>query len=163
MSARERAGAKTVSPRLSRDHRGRPCRLLHLDDDPTVERGGVDWTVSGPVVGCLGIVLLIGGVLTAVAASNAWSRRDPMLVAPCLLVLTPPLVWLAWKLTHDARRRLRGVNVLDSAREVALLRQGRCPGCGYVLWDLPVEADGLVVCAECGAAWRTPRRPDPDT
>lgn len=147
----------------ARDHRGRRCRLLNLADDPTIERGAVDWTVSAPLVGCLGIVLLAGGVLTAIAVSNAWSRRDPMLVAPCLLVLAPPLTWMAWRLTGDARRRLRGENVRDAAREVALLRRGRCPGCGYRLWELPREADGLTVCAECGAAWRVGNPPDPET
>jgi ssDNA-binding Zn-finger/Zn-ribbon topoisomerase 1 len=31
---------------------------------------------------------------------------------------------------------------------------GRCPSCGYELSQLPIEADGCVVCPECGGAWR---------
>jgi hypothetical protein len=32
---------------------------------------------------------------------------------------------------------------------------GRCPQCAYRLSDLKPEADGCVVCPECGAAWRS--------
>ena len=34
------------------------------------------------------------------------------------------------------------------------LADGVCPGCRYPLEGLAPEADGCVVCPECGAAWR---------
>lgn len=35
-----------------------------------------------------------------------------------------------------------------------LVRMELCPACGYSIKGLPVQSDGCVVCAECGAAWR---------
>ncbi|MEX2219224.1 MAG: hypothetical protein WD749_10755 [Phycisphaerales bacterium] len=40
-------------------------------------------------------------------------------------------------------------NVVERA-----LRRETCPGCGYGLAALPLEADCCRVCPECGAAWR---------
>lgn len=34
------------------------------------------------------------------------------------------------------------------------VRAGRCPACAYPIGELEPEADGCVVCPECGAAWR---------
>lgn len=34
---------------------------------------------------------------------------------------------------------------------------GFCGACGYSLRELPLQSDGCIVCAECGAAWRHER------
>ncbi len=39
-------------------------------------------------------------------------------------------------------------------RALAMLRVGVCPACLYEVEGVPREADGCVVCPECGAAWR---------
>ena len=36
----------------------------------------------------------------------------------------------------------------------AILRIGRCPSCLYELDGVPTEADGCIVCPECGGAWK---------
>ena len=35
-----------------------------------------------------------------------------------------------------------------------MIRAGRCPACAYPLAGLAPQADGCIVCPECGAAWR---------
>jgi hypothetical protein len=39
----------------------------------------------------------------------------------------------------------------------AMLRESRCPACGYDISGQPVELDGCVVCSECSAAWLATR------
>jgi predicted Zn-ribbon and HTH transcriptional regulator len=44
---------------------------------------------------------------------------------------------------------------MDVARANALfIKHKVCVCCGYELKSLPEEADGCVVCPECGAAWQ---------
>jgi hypothetical protein len=60
-----------------------------------------------------------------------------LMIGPSLMLVmrfAPRLAWKRW------------------AAEVAAL--GHCPSCAYGLFDLPVDADGCVVCPECGGAWR---------
>lgn len=47
----------------------------------------------------------------------------------------------------------------QGAPEIAriLLADGLCACCGYTLADIPEDADGCVVCPECGGAWRGDR------
>ena len=40
----------------------------------------------------------------------------------------------------------------------AFVRSRRCAHCAYDLTNRPLEADGCVVCSECGAAWRFAER-----
>jgi hypothetical protein len=41
------------------------------------------------------------------------------------------------------------------------LRDGQCPACGYDVAEIDADADGCVVCPECGGAWRMSRLSDP--
>ncbi|MCL4741201.1 MAG: hypothetical protein KJZ54_03270 [Phycisphaerales bacterium] len=39
-----------------------------------------------------------------------------------------------------------------------VVRAGFCPSCDYRIDEIEASADGMLVCPECGAAWRTDRR-----
>lgn len=55
---------------------------------------------------------------------------------------------------HWVRHRITRGNARQAA--AALLTDGICAGCGYNLAGLP-DDEGVTVCSECGAAWRTRR------
>jgi len=38
-----------------------------------------------------------------------------------------------------------------------VVRAGFCPSCDYRIGEIEASADGMLVCPECGAAWRVPR------
>ncbi len=71
--------------------------------------------------------------------------------------LRSPVIWWAlgygllvppWQLLAERRARRRHI-------AVAMLRQRRCPHCGYDLQGLDAEHDdNATVCPECAAAWK---------
>lgn len=64
------------------------------------------------------------------------------------------LVWIAFAAILTAREIERKSAVIVAA----FLREGRCPGCGYMLADVPASSDdGRVACPECAAAWNADR------
>lgn len=60
-------------------------------------------------------------------------------------------VLVGW-MGYGRRTRRHASAVID-----AFLREGRCPGCAYVLDGTVSAPDGCVVCPECGAAWKRDR------
>ncbi|MBM4107544.1 MAG: hypothetical protein FJ255_01820 [Phycisphaerae bacterium] len=104
-------------------------------------------------------VALIAGSLVAlgmVAASTF--AVGPAMIA---LVLFSPLVACLLLLGLTSAVRV-GEAAHDWADPFACdcLASGRCPACAYDLASLPPDAEGLVTCPECGAAW-DPRAPGP--
>ncbi len=66
------------------------------------------------------------------------------------LSLLPVILGFIWLSRSSARLQLMAM--IDT-----LLRQRRCPRCGYDLRELPVsDPDGCIICPECGGAWRLP-------
>lgn len=55
---------------------------------------------------------------------------------------------------------LAGVAIVSWYRDRAftlkslMIREGKCPACGYSLRDSEPDADERTTCAECGAAWK---------
>lgn len=70
-----------------------------------------------------------------------------------LLVMTPVAAPLLLTALRGGRAALEAPDAVADACERAAFRRGRCPGCHYTLIELATEADGTVVCPECGAAW----------
>ena len=116
--------------------------------DPQVRRGlklGL-WLIAA-------IAVLTVGVLAmniVMEGGDAWRDLVSTLMNPVFIsaVLLPglivgvivPVAALHWR----CRLRVRW----------AMLRNRRCPHCGYDLNGLPVdETDGATVCPECGCAW----------
>jgi hypothetical protein len=97
--------------------------------------------MSVPLTGLLGVWLVMT-VTSEREGSFGW-------VQIVLSVLF--LVAFAWSYAEGG---LYGVPARQIA--VGLLSSQRCPGCTYKMGYLPVEADGCVLCPECGAAWRMP-------
>lgn len=96
----------------------------------------------------LGFAAVIGANVTHFVLLAAMGTRTPSaLVCVVWVVATLVLVLVA------RRRRLR-----RAAREVAdiLLHNGLCAACAYSLRGHYGEV-GVVVCPECGAAWREER------
>ena len=75
--------------------------------------------------------------------------KTRLLASPAFI----PFLWVLPSLFGVAglRRDLRGVKkrMLD-----ANLGAGCGPSCGYQIAGMQSEADGCIVCPECGAAWR---------
>lgn len=61
---------------------------------------------------------------------------------------------LLYVVMYQLRRRV-SPRTAKRAADI-LLTDGVCPACAYNLAGLP-DADGVTVCSECGAAWRTTR------
>lgn len=97
------------------------------------------WLRAMAAVGLIFLCFIVVGLFI-----RSWSACFMMLPA-CLLI--GPLV-------------LRPMNVMYVRwRARAIVAIGRCPSCGYELSQLPIEADGCVICPECGAAWRRASSP----
>ena len=101
-------------------------------------------------------LLMIPGALLFLAAliavlyftGDASLRRDLISTITNPAIMVPNLVCcilVPWMTTRHARlKRVR----------FALLRNRRCPHCGYHVCGLPVAPeDGATVCPECGCAW----------
>lgn len=93
---------------------------------------------------CFGIGMLAVRIFLDAIGLGAWGWRGTgtSIVAGLTVGLAARIA--SWFLPLRSNRAL-----LD-----ALVREGYCPGCGYHLRELPVEADGCTVCPECGAAWK---------
>lgn len=101
----------------------------------------------------------LGGVLVTVAAAavmmppaffllvHAMLRRDVSSI-PAVMVAV-----LVFNLSHPLALRFMPRAGWRHWREYISSR-GYCPSCGYALVNLPEQADGCRVCAECGGAWR---------
>jgi DNA-directed RNA polymerase subunit RPC12/RpoP len=78
------------------------------------------------------------------------------------IILLAVYFWLEIPWTGGAQRtRARRATVIE-----AFLNEGLCASCGYEIKTTSPEADGCVVCPECGAAWRLAlhgRATDPET
>jgi ribosomal protein L37AE/L43A len=97
------------------------------------------WQTALLIAGC-GV---LGGV--TVIAMPRLIPGAPLWVAMGVIVVT--IAGLAtWRSARMLSKRHAGAVEL-------FLREGRCPGCSYVLDGVPAEGDGCVVCPECGAAW----------
>jgi hypothetical protein len=55
-------------------------------------------------------------------------------------------------ITSRVRRKVAGGVLAD-----LLIEEGLCPSCGYNLFGLSADQDGILPCPECGAGWRASR------
>lgn len=114
-------------------------------------RGG--WLRRGLVVGALWVEAMAGLALSIAALIWAYGSTDRLPldfdlrpvragVFAGLLLVAAALPLLLTYLTRDwlLRRRVRYV----------LRTRGTCPSCRYSLVGMPVRADNLVICPECG-------------
>jgi hypothetical protein len=94
------------------------------------------------------IGLMLALVLIYVASISFMPASAALWTA--LLVLFPLMLlgshWVRHRPSRGSSRRAADV----------LLADGVCPRCSYNLAGLP-DTDGVTVCSECGAAWRTTR------
>ncbi len=97
--------------------------------------------------GVWGILAL--GIITFVALAL---RLSFWFVIPLVLfvIAVGPIVTSQSLLTPFFR--IRGYECIHQA-----IRSGRCPACRYRLVDIDQDAQGLITCPECGAAWRADR------
>jgi hypothetical protein len=103
-----------------------------------------------------GLLMYVTGMgvrssLTTAGVSASWL----WIIAPFLAGLT------MWPLYRPIGRRVRRSAAADL--RMGYIDSGRCVSCGFSLDGLPVEADGMTVCPECGAAWKLKNwsRPSP--
>ncbi len=82
--------------------------------------------------------------------------------------LASSIMWSSGSVVHAATGMIFGIlcvvvairNPVWMRRRIVLLHHamfgaaGRCLVCGYEIGGVPSEADGCVVCPECGVAWR---------
>lgn len=93
----------------------------------------------------LGACFIVGAVVRLVI--------DDVSMALGLVVFTPVVVPML-TLGFLTGRGLVGLGgSLAGNIENAKMSEGACPCCGYTLLGAGQEADGCVVCPECGAAW----------
>lgn len=90
---------------------------------------------------------MVMAVICFVVSAGAWFIGAPW---PFPLLLCGGALVMVWKVRKRSSytRRVFG----------GLLNQGRCPACDYEIFGLESEADGCIVCPECGGAWRVLRR-----
>lgn len=103
------------------------------------------WTVRGWVVG-LSLIAAWISLLTFAVISGLY--RHPILGR---LFTWGGLIGIGIISRVDARRRVA------SQLAATAVAEGICGSCCYNLHDLVPEADGCLVCPECGAAWLTRR------
>lgn len=90
---------------------------------------------------------VVWGVWVAVFVLRLMVEFGPGLERAFWIVTTVQLPGLLWAFLLLGRLRARAfVNAWVAARA--------CAACGYVYGEIRAEADGCVVCPECGAAWR---------
>jgi len=96
--------------------------------------------------------VVISATLLSISAVSLFVavRMSPKLMYVLGIGCVVWIVLLVASLGRSARRndRIYAIHYLPS--------QGICPACGHSLRGLAPEADGCVVCPECGAAWRLP-------
>lgn len=105
-------------------------------------RRGVKSKPAALLGGSLLAFLMVGASTVAIGpAMIALVLFSPLL--GCLLLLGLTSMVRIGEAAHD----WRGPFACDC------LERGRCPACAYDLSALRTDADGLVTCPECGAAW----------
>lgn len=86
------------------------------------------------------VMILVGAAIIATLAYfGGGNIRTPLL----------PFIFIAVAVSRVFTKRRIG-NQLAST----IVAEGICGSCAYSLRSMAVEADGCVVCAECGAAWK---------
>lgn len=140
-----------------RDNEGhRPSAVAELDGSQLFSRSSALLWLVGAVLGFGMLVERIGTrpigylsvafpvVALGLGLLHLFGRRLPWLWRARNLSsvrLTSPLEW-----------------VDDGQMAAAMVVNGRCPSCAYPVDPARREADGAVVCAECGGAWVVVRR-----
>ncbi len=96
----------------------------------------------------LGIALAFAFVLLQIFGRLSGLSRLPL--------ASPVLIWggLAAVVLFSRGATRRRVGSQLAATAVA---EGLCGSCCYSLRDIPPEADGCIICPECGAAWQSRR------
>jgi hypothetical protein len=114
-----------------------------------LEPGTAKWRRRTIVI----VPLCIAAVVALVGAlyyfGDASARKDLISTITNPAIMVPNLVCciiIPWIANRQARfSRIRG----------AMLKNKRCPHCGYNLYGLPAAPDdSATVCPECGSAWR---------
>lgn len=136
-----------------RDHRGVPIALLGRTlplppgaskEDVEAAWREIDWSGDKWVYYWrLVVVCVIAAVICGLIgwAAAVWLRGWKYVA---VVAIGPILTLIAGKLILPATK---------SPTQRLYLDRGRCPQCAYRLSDLKPEADGCIVCPECGAAW----------
>ncbi len=94
------------------------------------------------------VVFVAGGTALYFHYFSTWTGFDPVSLTinaiQLIVIIAGPLI-VFW----SARAKyIKGVTAV-------MLQYRHCPGCGYNLRELPIDAeDGATVCPECGCAWR---------
>jgi ferredoxin-like protein FixX len=76
-----------------------------------------------------------------------------------MFTVTSIVALFSWEVFKNARAQIRmpSDELKREPGRAKLLARGVCPSCLYRLSGLRTEADGCLVCPECGAAWRRDR------
>ncbi|GJQ28299.1 MAG: hypothetical protein HBSAPP03_01830 [Phycisphaerae bacterium] len=96
----------------------------------------------GVIVGVVGVLLIVGAL--------AFRGVDTFVL---LFYGVPATLGSVGIIVGVSRFRPRMPNVDATLLASAVAAEGVCPSCAYGLENLMPEADGGVVCPECGAAW----------
>ena len=154
--------ANPWSPMI-RDMRGRPCPVFRLDrywlhgtaDLPREEferiRAGLMRTTHR---GLGARPLILWSLAFGYVAFFVWLLSVTTVPRPLIAAIAIVVSCFVWAALTYHRRVPKAGRVLIAA---ALIREGRCASCAYDLRRTAADADGLVMCPECGAAWRMPR------
>lgn len=104
---------------------------------------------AGPVLmaaGSLTIIVLIVLLFIYEGVTGLW-----------LMVFSPVSVTMVSTMLLAGGGAAWGVTRLKVLAALAMLRRHRCAACDYDLARTAPDANGLVTCPECGAAWRLER------
>lgn len=123
--------------------------------EPPEEESGLWGMLSGLIAILVVLALIVAGI-TWILQGVRW--LGSMLSIPAALAgLLALLVLFGWmRLDHmigSGKQSRLNAHTRDLH---LLLRRSRCPACGYSIANQRVEADGCVLCPECGAAWNAP-------
>ncbi len=124
-----------------------------------------------------GVVRHVGGALADVwHAAPIETRARFVLWCVLSLIIAQITLTSVWKLCLAGPHFWQGLQLIGPAANITILgmlsaalltewrraagalakrtvQQGRCASCGYDIGLLTPEADGCVVCPECGGAW----------
>jgi hypothetical protein len=142
------------------DDRGNPVRVLSA-------AAAADWPMSGDAR-----MSMLAARMQAASVPSRWPRiaLAALALAAVVTVVTVSKIffpsfpgWVrtvalmivllgAASLTGHVRKRLA-----SAALARLLIEEGLCPACGYNFFGLVADAQDLLQCPECGAAWRAER------
>lgn len=161
----ETATAITLTP----DDRGNPAAIL-----PPPER--VRQAANDPAVSALlrlatqnpnplslslsrGQVIRILSGLVVFFAILGWLSTMRSTWPAVMFTVSSIVALFSWEVFKNARAQIRmpSDELKREPGRAKLLARGVCPSCLYRLSGLRTEADGCLVCPECGAAWRRDR------